>query len=182
MRLLGQNLTSCLPDPAAPRRILALGLGNSLLGDDGLGVKAIELLEGRFSFSPNVQVMDGGTNGLELLGPITEVGFLIAVDAIRNGGLPGTLYRLPIEERMARVIFNDSLHQVSLLDVLAFARALGQMPQTVLIGMEPGDLSCPGEDLSPRVRCRLEELCTLVLAEVESAGGSYAPRDARRPL
>ncbi len=75
-------------------RILVLGIGNILLSDEGAGIRVIEKLQERYEFPENVSVLDGGTLGLSLLGVISEVDHLIVVDAVRNGGKPGSLYRM----------------------------------------------------------------------------------------
>lgn len=156
------------------KRILVLGVGNVLLQDEGVGVRVIEILQSRYDFSANVQLMDGGTLGLRLLDPIAATDYLIVVDAVQHGAPPGTLYRLPADELSKRVTFKHSLHQLSLVETLAYAEMLGKRPQAVIIGIEPQDISPWGMDLTAIVHARLKELCLRVLDEIEKAGGGYA--------
>jgi hydrogenase maturation protease len=155
------------------QRILVLGVGNILLKDEGVGVKVVEKLQSAYGFSPNVELMDGGTVGLRLLDPISESDHVIVVDAVQNGMPPGTLYRLPAKELQKRVTFKNSLHQLDLVEALAYAEILGHRPTAVIIGIEPADISPWGTELTETVRDRFDELCSNVLNEIERAGGSY---------
>ena len=101
----------------AEQQILVLGVGNTLLRDEGIGVKIIEELDAGYDFSDNVELMDGGTLGLRLLDPIAQTDHLIVVDAVQNGQAPGTLYRLPADELAKRVAFKNSLHQLDLVEL-----------------------------------------------------------------
>lgn len=156
------------------KRILVLGVGNVLLQDEGVGVRVVENLQANYRFSPNVELMDGGTLGLRLLEPISQTDYLIVVDAIQNGQAAGTLYRLPAEELNKRVTFKNSLHQLDLVETLAYAEILGNRPQAVIIGIEPEDISPWGMELTQTVEARFTELCSQVLAEIQLAGGTYS--------
>jgi hydrogenase maturation protease len=160
---------------------LVLGVGNILLRDEGIGVKVIQQLEAEYAFSSNVELMDGGTLGLRLIDPISRTDHLIVVDAVQNGESPGTLYRLPTEELAKKVTFKNSLHQLDLLETLAYVEILGNRPSAVILGVEPADISPWGTDLTEVVQSRLPELCVRVLEEVEKAGGSYRVRNDKTP-
>ncbi len=164
------------PGRRVPRRILVLGVGNVLLRDEGIGVKVVQALEARFCFSPNVEIMDGGTLGVRLLDPICQADFLIVVDAVQNGCDPGTFYRLPVDEIARRVTFKNSLHQLDLVESLAYAELLGNRPEAVIIGVEPADISPWGTELTSTLQNRFEEMCALVLEEIRKAGGAFSPR------
>ena len=71
-----------------------LGLGNILLMDEGLGVRAVERLAAAYDLPENVEILDGGTLGLDLLPRLDGVDALLLVDAVKAGGPPGTLVRL----------------------------------------------------------------------------------------
>jgi hydrogenase maturation protease len=158
------------------RRILVLGVGNILLHDEGVGVKAVDKLQAEYDFSDNVQLMDGGTLGLRLLDPICEADHLIVVDAVRYGHPAGTLYRFSIEDFETRVTFKNSLHQLDLVETLAFAEILGKRPSAVVVGIEPEDISPWGLELTEVVQARLSEMCAQVLEEIAAAGGGFKLR------
>jgi hydrogenase maturation protease len=153
--------------------ILVLGVGNSLLRDEGIGVHAIDMLRSRYRFSSNVQLLDGGTQGLKLLGPITGADRLIVVDAVKNGGVPGTVYQLELDEARKVSCLKNSLHELDLVETLSFAELLGNMPETVILGMEPEDIDSWDTELSESVRTRMEVLLAEVLSKIGKAGGHF---------
>ena len=154
-------------------RILILGVGNLLFTDEGFGIRVIEKLQARFEFADNVSVVDGGVLGLNLLGVISEADRLIVVDAIRNQGKPGTLYRLEGKEIPERIRAKNSLHQVDLLETLTLCQALDKVPQTVILGAEPENIETLGIDLTPTLQAKVDPMIDRVLAELERAGGTY---------
>ncbi len=153
--------------------ILVLGVGNILLRDEGLGVHAVNALLTRYQFSPNVEVVDGGTQGLRLLESILEADRVIAVDAVKQGGMPGSVYRLEFEEAKRTSNVKNSLHELDLVETLGCAELLGGLPPTVIVGIEPEDIMSWDDTLSETVRERLEDLLACVLNEIEKAGGSF---------
>lgn len=157
------------------KHILVLGVGNTLLKDEGVGVRVIETLEANYGFSPNVELYDGGTLGLRLLDPITNSDYVIVVDAVQNRGEPGTLYRLPMDEIEKRVAFKNSLHQLSLVEAMVYADLMGSRPESIIIGIEPGDITPWGGEFTEPVRNNFEELCRMVLAEIRTVGGDWWP-------
>ncbi|MGD9506439.1 MAG: hydrogenase expression/formation protein, partial [Syntrophobacteraceae bacterium] len=73
----------------------------------------------------------------------------------------------------ARVTFKNSIHQLDMLETLAYAELLGNRPETVVIGVEPEDISPWGDELTAVIRSKMSELIDAVLNEIEIAGGSY---------
>jgi len=93
------------------KRILVLGVGNILFTDEGIGVRCIERMQEHFNFSDNVTLMDGGTLGTKLMGPILESDYLIVCDAVLCDDAPGAVYRLMGEDLRKSLAFRDSMHQ-----------------------------------------------------------------------
>ena len=122
-------------------RILVLGLGNILMQDEGVGVRVVERLRDGYTFSPNVELMDGGTLGIRLMNPILDTDRLIVVDAVRTGSSPGTIHRLSIGELRTKTKEKQSLHQVDFLETLQYVKLMGGLPSTVIIGVEPARMN-----------------------------------------
>jgi len=152
---------------------MILGVGNLLFTDEGLGIHVVQSLTEEYTFSRNVSVEDGGVLGINLLGIISQADDLIVIDAIRNGGPPGTLYRLEGEDIPKRILAKNSLHQVDLLEALTFCQALDKVPETVIVGVEPQDIETLGIQLTPPVQAKVEELRDMALRELSRLGGSY---------
>jgi hydrogenase maturation protease len=159
--------------PQAARRsigVLVLGLGNVLLGDDGLGAAAIACIERDYRAPPGVRIEDGGTLGLSLLGLIADSNRLILVDAVRADAPPGTLVRLDGAD-VADAVWNRlSPHQVGVADLLEAARLIDCYPFAVtLLGLVPEviDLAVVR---SNAVDNGLSELVAAIVGEVQSLG------------
>jgi hydrogenase maturation protease len=147
---------------------LVLGLGNILMRDEGVGVRVAERLLERYDFPAGVQVLDGGTLGLDLLPWVEGVDRLVVVDAVDMGAEPGTTTRLEGEEVPAFLGIKISPHQMGLADLLAASRLRGYYPQQlVLWGVQPAAIEV-GLELSPPVQTQVETLVESVLAELTS--------------
>ncbi len=138
-----------------PDEILVLGVGNPLLGDDGAGIRAIEMLSER-DLPPNVELLDAGTPGWGLPSLLEGHSSVVLIDAVQMGGTPGTWRRFRPDE--VRLMVQDealSLHQPDLACGLALAQALDMTPENLLFyGIEPGDTGA-GSTLSPQVSSSL---------------------------
>ena len=151
-------------------RIVVLGVGNTLLSDEGIGVRAIEKLQLDYILPPEVVVIDGGTTGMEMLEDLSNADHLIIIDAVRSGRTPTSIVRLADEQ--VPVFFKTKLspHQIGLSDVLATLAFIGEQPGGVTIyGVEPVSLET-GMDLTPQVEARLPELMELVVTELRELG------------
>jgi hydrogenase maturation protease len=140
---------------------VVIGLGNPLMADDGVGIAALERL--RAAGAPaDVELVDGGTWGMNLLPVIESAGRVLLMDAIDAGGAPGTLHVLERAQIPRYLATKISPHQVDLRDVLALAELRGHLPeQTVALGLQPErvEMSC---DLSDSVETRLDDLVAAV--------------------
>ncbi len=150
-----------------------LGVGNILLSDEGVGVRVVERLNENYCFPDNVQLLDGGVLGMRLMGVIGATDVLIVVDAVKNKGAPGTLYRLADEEVPRRVLAKQSMHQMDLPEVLALCSAIDQNPETVVVGVEPEDITTMEVELTPAIAARVDDLADMVLAELDRLGVVY---------
>ena len=155
------------------KHILVLGVGNILLGDEGAGVRVIQKLEDEYVFSGNVELYDGGTLGLKLLEPICRSDSTIVVDIVRAGGVPGTIYRIEQKDLPGKIPYKSSLHELNIVETLIYAEELGNKPETVVIGIEPGEWTSWSTELTEPVRNRMEDFVAVVLREIEKAGGSW---------
>ncbi len=153
--------------------VMILGIGSTLFSDEGFGVRVIEKMERCYDFSEKVLIVDGGVLGVNLLGVISKPKHLIVVDAIRNKGKPGDIYRLEGGAIPERIRAKNSIHQVDFLEALTLCKALGHVPQTVIIGVEPQDIDTLATELTPAVQAQLDVVIELVLAELNRLGVSY---------
>lgn len=148
---------------------LILGVGNPLLGDDAVGVLAVQRLQERGGLPPHVTVVDGGTDGLGLIPLIELYRRVIVVDAVRMGLPAGTVRRFTWQEvRLAGHEQVLSLHQSDLTDALVLAEALHCLPQEVVIyGIQPHTMDWD-HPLSVPVERVLPALIDALINEVRS--------------
>ena len=151
-------------------RVVVLGVGNILLSDEGLGVRAVERLSRAYSLPLEVAVIDGGTSGMELLEDLEGIDALIMVDAIRAGEPAATPIRLTGEA--LPVFFRTKLspHQVGLCDVLASLELLGRSPRHIsILGLQPQSLAL-GMELSREVEDGMPALLGMIVSELALLG------------
>lgn len=139
-------------------RTLVLGLGNVLLGDDGVGVHAAHafLAEG---CPEGVEVLDVGTAVLEALPALERASRVIVVDAVKADGAPGTVYRMPFRDPEVMA----SEHGFDLYRALALANR-HETSELVVIGVEPASIRW-SLDLSPRLQRALAAVVEAVREE-----------------
>lgn len=151
-------------------RVVVLGIGNTLLSDEGIGVHVIAALEKAFLLPPTVEVIDGGTCAMEMLEQLENLDLLVVVDCVRSGLPPAT--HVVIKGDAVPVFFRTKLspHQIGLSDVLASLEFTGRAPKaTVIVGIEPASMAL-GMEPTPAVAARIPELVDLTVGELREHG------------
>jgi hydrogenase maturation protease len=146
-----------------PARVLVLGLGNVLLQDEGLGVKALKRLAEQYHLPDNVRMLDGGTLGMHLFPHLDDCTHLLILDAVETDSPPGTSARIEgagLEQALSRKI---SMHQAGVPELLAVGRLVGNLPaQVVVCGLQPETVEW-GLDLSPTIAGQMDCLVSLAI-------------------
>jgi hydrogenase maturation protease len=164
-----------MPDQVISKT-LVLGVGNLLLSDEGVGIRVIERLAETYDLPESVQILDGGTLGLDLLYYLEGVENLLIVDAVEMEKTPGTLLRLEGEEVPAFLSIKMSPHQIGIPDMLFAAKLKDLYPRNVVLwGVQPAVLDT-GLDLSSAVAAQLEVLLLRVVDQLVSWGQSPTPK------
>jgi len=159
-------------------KTIILGIGNTILSDEGVGVHAAEALRAAYELPHDVDVIDGGTAGMELLDPLTGIDLLLILDAIKAKRAPGTVILLTGKEVPAFFRAKLSPHQISICDVLASLEFAGHPPKDlVLIGCEPESLEL-GTELTPAIAAKVPEMVATALAQLAARGIVLRPRRA----
>jgi len=151
-----------------PAPVLVLGLGNLLLGDDGVGLRLLELLAEESDYGEAVDFIDGGTQGLALLGYLADRNAVLVLDAIAQSDPPGTVHVVRgIEDFRPRRA--GTAHENSAMELFETAKVLGNSwKEVVLVGIEPKNLRT-GMELSPEVEASMDsgrDQAQLVLREM----------------
>ena len=133
--------------------ILILGIGNLLMGDEGIGVSAINYLE-KYTFPSNVRLLDGGTGGFHLLEYLQSYKKIIMIDATMDGSEPGTLnvIKPKFSTDFPKAL---SAHDIGLKDLVESAALLGSLPEIHLITIAISKIQPMTMDLSPEISATL---------------------------
>jgi hydrogenase maturation protease len=143
---------------------LVVGVGNVLLRDEGIGCHVAHALE-RVPL-PDVEVVDGGTCP-DVLQLVEDADKLVIVDAVKGGGTPGQIYRFRPEDVILEQKQVLSLHDMSLIDSLGLSPLRHNIGETVIVGVEPKELSW-GLELSPELQGRMPQIIDAVLDELNN--------------
>jgi len=156
--------------------VLVLGLGNILLSDEGVGVRIVEALDASHELPDEVESLDGGTSGMELLDMVAGRDCLIVADAVNAAGPAGRVIRLENDD--IRMLFETrfSPHQLGLSDMLAALRLIDEAPRrVVVIGVVPENLKT-GLDLSPAAAGGRDVAVAMIVDELTRLGTAPTPR------
>ena len=149
-------------------QITILGIGNTLYTDEGLGVHAIAALEKQYGQDAQVELIDGSTDGMSLLGPVEDTDYLIVIDAINAGKEGGTIIELHGNDIPAYYGIKMSIHQLGFQEVLLASKLREKYPKNiVMIGMQPTSLEL-AIGLSKTNEAQLPELIKRVEQQVNT--------------
>ena len=152
---------------------LVLGLGNLLHADDGVGVHAIERLSRDPRVPPGVELLDGGTHGLNLLSRVSGLRHLLVVDAVDTGEEPGRIIRFE-GAALKGMPGKPSVHQLGFADLMAALQLMGGAPEEmVVLGVQPLSTGWSAELTAP-VRGALTELIAAVIRQLEVWAEDYS--------
>jgi hydrogenase maturation protease len=152
--------------------VLILGIGNLLMGDEGVGARVAQRLS-RVGLPERVECLDGGTGGFHLLGPIQQARRIILIDATVDGAPAGTVRRL--RPRFAKEYPRTlTAHDIGLKDLLDAFYLLGDSPDVTLFAISIPPLQQLGMELSAEVAAVVPEVARLVLEEATALALSPA--------
>jgi hydrogenase maturation protease len=152
------------------KRKIVLGIGNTLNMDEGLGVHALEKLRSEIGEQEQVEILDGGTLGLNLLSLVEEASHLLILDAINIGKAPGSVAELRDEEIPLFRGIKMSDHQITFQEVLGLAKIRDKFPENlVLIGAQPADLSI-GVGLSDTIEAVIPDIVQRAVTVLDQWG------------
>jgi len=150
------------------KRIVVLGIGNLLKGDDGVGVRVVEALERGEALPPGVALVDGGTGGPTLMTEFAGAAALIIVDAGELGAKPGTVREFGLEEvAETNAPRPFSLHDVGVMGMIDLTRQVGELPPVVRFVVIQPERFDTGDRLSPAVAASVDRAAEAVRAVIK---------------
>lgn len=165
-------------------KIIVVGFGNILMGDEGIGVHVVQELQKNYSSrvkihgnaaGRSVEFIDGGTAAFDMLLSSGNIDKLIIIDAVKKGGKPGDVYKF--HSKLFEKIFNKlakedvSLNDLDVIETLRISEAIEQIPkEIVFIGIEPKEVK-PKMELSAAVKKEVPKIMKIILSELEAEYG-----------
>lgn len=148
--------------------VTVLGIGNPIMGDDGIGLALLEALHATVGEREGVDWVNGITDGMELLPVVQDARYLLVLDAVAGPGLaPGSVRHLTGDQVPRLLSMKLSPHQVGLLDILAAARLLGKEPEAVeIVGVVPDEVDLDLA-LSPAARAGVQAAVPVAVEALE---------------
>jgi hydrogenase maturation protease len=152
------------------KKILILGIGNLLMGDEGVGVHIIKALQGK-TFPQNVELLDGGTGGFHLMAYFQEYENIIMVDATIDKKPAGTVS--VIEPKFASDFPKSlSAHDIGLKDMIESVTILGTLPKIYLITVTIDSIQAMQMKLSDKVNDSIPEVIEKIYGLVSVVNNS----------
>lgn len=154
-----------------------IGVGNPLMTDDGIGLEALRRLQVRWSLPPDVDLVDGGTWGMNLLHVFEEADAVILLDAIRAKVPPGSLVVLERDQLPRLFAHKLSPHQIDLQEILALLELRGTLPERIVaVGLCPDRVEM-GVGLSEAAMAGMEAMEEATVERLRDWGYAASPAD-----
>ena len=151
-------------------KIAVLGIGNTLMQDEGVGVHMVNALMQDWHFEPEIEIADGGTMGLELMDYFRENDKIIIVDAVNFNKEPGFVGSIENEDILARLNTKLTLHHLGLTDVLASLKLIDVNPEQIfLIGVQPEKVEL-GLEMTETVEGKMGRMLEVILMKLKEWG------------
>ncbi|UNC92285.1 HyaD/HybD family hydrogenase maturation endopeptidase [Candidatus Contubernalis alkaliaceticus] len=164
---MGNNASEIQAQKNTGSNILVLGVGNILMADEGIGVQIINKMQ-NLDLPENVELLDGGTAGLDLIPYMKDKKKIIVIDCVDTEDPPGTVYRmtsLDLEEINTFTI--SSMHQIGLAETIKLSRILGNNAEMIIIGITPKNYKEYSLKISPELEAVVDKVIEIVIQEIE---------------
>ncbi len=147
-----------------------IGVGNILEKDDGIAVYATRFLETNYEFSPSIDIINGGVEGINLLNLFMEKKHIIILDAIEIDDESGSIYHIPSEELTGYGLNSGGAHELGVLQCFDIMEMIGkELPRSSVIGIVPHEVNVE-IGLSQLLQKRFESYIEVILKVLENNG------------
>ena len=159
--------------------IVVLGVGNTLMQDDGIGVRVVRTLAETYELPAHVRLVEGGVAGIRCLPAFEGAEHLLIVDAVYGRKPPGVIDRLTPEELPERRRTFFSAHEIGVTELLSVARLLGKLPPTRILAVQAKETQSVGLDLSPELQSALPRVVEVLVEELRALGVEAVRKEGR---
>lgn len=147
---------------------IVIGVGNLLFCDDGIGIIAVKYLEKNYEFTPNIELLDGGTLGFNLHQYFLEYDNVFIIDTISTCSDVGDIFKIPSDELLGSGSYKKTAHEVEVVHMLEICELYEKKAEVTVFGIVPQDIQIPNIGLSESLKSKFYELTEIVLKEIES--------------
>ena len=162
--------------------MIILGIGNVLQKDDGLGVYAASYLHENYTFSPEITIINGGVEGINLLNIFMENDHIVILDSIELDDTPASIYALPAQELGGYGLNSGGAHEIGVIQCLDMLELQGlKIPKTMLIGIIPQHVTFDIA-LSDTIKEAFEDYISVILQYLKKVGIEAVPKSTHTPL
>ena len=156
-------------------KIAIIGVGNILFLDEGVGVYAAKLLEQNYRFSPEIDIVDGGTLGFKLMDYLSEYEKVLILDTVSIKEMYGTVYDLPRDALMDLGEYRQTVHEIEVLGMIEMCQLMGKMAQVNIIGVIPEDIVSVKIGLSDTLKASMALLIESTIKNLHASGVEVLP-------
>ena len=151
-------------------KIAIIGIGNTLMSDEGVGVYIVNALIKNYYFTPCVELIDGGTSGMELLQFFQDNDKVIIIDAVNFDEKPGFIGSIENDDILRRLNTKLTMHHLGITDVLSsFLLTGGKAKEIFLLGIQPKSIDVSLE-LSPEILQKTDKMSAIILQKLDEWG------------
>lgn len=149
------------------KKVIVVGVGNILFMDEGVGIYAAKYIEQNYILPQNLEVIDGGTLGFQLMSYYQEYDKVIILDTVSISDDAGSIYNLPAQELLGLGSYRQTAHEVEVVEMLEICSMLDRMAEVSIIGIVPDDIQQVRIDLSDALKAKFNFFINEIIKEVQ---------------
>jgi len=161
---------------------IIIGIGNILFKDEGVGIYAAKYLEENYDFSPDIDVIDGGTLGFKLMTYYQSYKKVIILDTVSIKDEAGSVYNLPADALMGLGSYRQTAHEVEVVEMLEICSMLEKKAEVNVIGIIPEDIESVDIDLTSTMKNRFNDLIDATLKELQNSSINVVQKKSLKTL
>ncbi len=159
-----------------------LGIGNILQKDDGIGIYAASYLSHNYIFNPDVKIINGGVEGINLFNYFLEDNSILLLDSVKIDDEPSSIYAIPAQEIAGYGFNSGGAHEIGVLQCIDMLELQGlDVPETMLIGIVPEHVTFK-IDLSDRLKQRFDDYISVILQYLQKKGIKATTKEKKLSL
>lgn len=149
------------------KKVIVVGVGNILFMDEGVGIYAAKYIEQNYILPQNLEVIDGGTLGFQLMSYYQEYDKVIILDTVSISDDAGSIYNLPAQELLGLGSYRQTAHEVEVVEMLEICSMLDRMAEVSIIGIVPDDIQQVRIDLSDAIKEKFDFFINEIIKEIQ---------------